>query len=101
MATKKLPKFRSREAEARFWDSHSLADYIGQMKDVTELFTFAPELVHKIQERSKKKMISLRLAGWEIERSKQIAKAKHIPYQALLRVWIDEGLRRETRHDLA
>src|SRR3989344_5081506 len=71
MATKKLPKFRSREAEARFWDSHSLADYIGQMKDVTELFTFAPELVHQIQERSKKKMISLRLAGWEIERSRE------------------------------
>ncbi|MBI1979133.1 MAG: hypothetical protein HYS58_00040 [Elusimicrobia bacterium] len=95
MKTNKLPHFKSAAEEAKFWDTHSLADYVHEMKDVTDLFTFSPHLIDKIQKRARKKMIAIRLAQWEIEKSKEIAKRRHVPYQALIRHWIDEGLRRE------
>ncbi|OGR84127.1 MAG: hypothetical protein A2901_08900 [Elusimicrobia bacterium RIFCSPLOWO2_01_FULL_54_10] len=94
---KKLPRFKSREEEAKFWETHSSSDYLEGLEDVTHLFTVAPELVHKIQQGAKKKLISLRLASWEIDRAKAIAKRRHMPYQVLLRSWIDEGLSREAR----
>ena len=41
-----------------------------------------------------KKPISLRLDGWTIELTKMMAKQHEMPYQAILRIWIEEGLRR-------
>lgn len=42
----------------------------------------------------KKQPISLRLDGWIIELTKMMAKQHEIPYQTILRIWIEEGLRR-------
>lgn len=95
MKRKRLPKFKSAEQEARFWETHSLADYVGQMENVTDLFTFAPQLIAKINERARKRLLAIRLANWEIEKTKEIAKKRGMPYQTLMREWIDEGLRRE------
>lgn len=97
MKRKRLPKFKSAKQEARFWETHSLADYVGQMEDVTDLFTFAPQLIAKINERAQKRLLAIRLANWEIEKAKEIAKKRGMPYQTLMREWIDEGLRREAR----
>ena len=90
---KKLPHFKTTEEEAKFWDSHSLKNYIHEFEpaDVDELFLSNADWHRMIQERTKKKLISLRLAQWEIERSKQIAKKRKVPYQILLRQWIDAG----------
>jgi predicted DNA binding CopG/RHH family protein len=95
MKNKKLPRFHSEKEEADFWATHSLTDYLHEFEpaDVDELFLSHAELHKRIQERSEKKLISLRLAKWEIERSKEIAKKKKVPYQLLLREWIDAGLR--------
>ena len=94
---KKLPRFKTAQEEAKFWDIHSLKDYIHEFEpaDVDELFLSNSEWHKRIQERSENKLISLRLAKWEIERSKEIAKKKKVPYQVLLREWIDAGLRAE------
>ena len=93
MKKKRLPHFKTAEEEAEFWDTHSLTDYWHEFERVDELFVLSPALAHKIRERAKKRLISIRLAQWEIEKSKQIAKIRKIPYQVLLRQWIDEGLR--------
>ncbi len=93
MKKKKLPDFKTAEDEANFWDTHSAADYWHELEPVDELFVLSPALAHKIRERAKKRLISIRLAQWEIDKSKQIAKIRKIPYQTLLRQWIDEGLR--------
>ena len=93
MKTKKLPVFKSSEEEAKFWDTHSVADYIGDLEPADEVFMLSPALVSKIRERAKKRLISIRLATWEIEKSKIIAKKRKMPYQVLIREWIDEGLR--------
>jgi len=90
---KKIPHFKNSEEAAEFWDTHSIQDYIHDLEPVDELFVLSPALAHRIRERAKKRLISIRLAEWEIERSKQIAKTRKIPYQTLLRQWIDEGLR--------
>src|SRR2546427_12720779 len=94
---RKLPHFKTAEEEVRFWDTHSLKDFIHEFEpaDVDELFLSNGEWHKRIQERSEKKLISLRLAKWEIERSKEISKKKKVPYQVLLREWIDAGLRAE------
>ena len=42
----------------------------------------------------RKQPISLRLDGWIIELTKRMAQQHEMPYQAILRIWIEEGLRR-------
>jgi predicted DNA binding CopG/RHH family protein len=86
---------RTSAAEKKYWDKHSVANHLHELKKADEMILLAPSLAKKIRERSKRKLISIRLAEWEIEKSKQIAKKKKVPYQSLLRHWIDEGLRAE------
>ncbi len=93
MKKKKLPHFKTAEDEANFWDTHSITDYLHELEPVDEVFVLSPALAHRIRERAKKRLISIRLANWEIEKSKQIAKTRKIPYQTLLREWIDAGIR--------
>ena len=93
MKKKKLPHFKTSEEAAKFWGTHSLTDYLHELEEVDELFVLSPALAQRIRERAKKRLISVRLAEWEIEKSKQIAKHMKIPYQTLLRQWIDDGLR--------
>ena len=86
MKKKKLPVFKSEDEEAKFWGTHSLADYIHEFEPVDELFrSCLPTLAHKIRERAKRRLVSIRLAHWEIEKSKEIAKRRKMPYQTSLR----------------
>jgi predicted DNA binding CopG/RHH family protein len=43
----------------------------------------------------RKKPVTLRLEARQIQRAKQLARAKSLSYQALLRNWISEGIARE------
>jgi len=56
---KVIPKFKSEEEEARFWDTHSPLDYPGEFDEVKEPFKFAPDLLKKAAERRRKKQRSL------------------------------------------
>lgn len=89
----KIPRFKSKSDEEAFWETHSVADYAGDLRKIDDLFVLAPALSEKIRERAKKKSISIRLAQWEIESAKRIAKARKMPYQRLLREWIDRGIK--------
>ncbi|MBI4565893.1 MAG: hypothetical protein HY716_14490 [Planctomycetes bacterium] len=92
---RKLPAFRSAEEEARFFETHSMAGYWDQMEDVDQIIELAPALARRIQERMKKRLLALRIEEWQIERAKQIARRKHVPYQQLMREWISRGIRSE------
>ena len=96
--SKKLPRFKSREEFATFWDTHDLTDYLDETEKVDQLFVLAPGLAKKIRERSEKKMVALRLAKWQLERARTLAKKNHIPYQSILRQWVERGLLAEMRH---
>ena len=93
MNNKKLPHFNTSEEAAAFWDNHSLKDYIHEFESADEMFVLSPALAQKIRERARKRLVSIRLAEWEIEQSKQIAKQRKMPYHALIRQWIDAGIR--------
>ena len=84
----KVPKFRTLEEEAEFWDTHSLADFWDQWKPVEGPL---------IDERPPKKLVSMRFDGALIDAAKRIARTKGIGYQTLLRMWAYEGLAREVR----
>ena len=87
---KRIPKFRSLEEERRFWDTHSVTEFLSEFKPVKVEFV-----------RPKKKLISLRLDTPQIASLKEIASRKGLGYLSLIRLWINERLSKEHRAPLA
>lgn len=94
----RLPNFKTREEETKFWDTHSMTDYLEELEPADEIFTLAPSLAERIRERAKTRAISLRLPQWEIDGAKRVAKKNGVGYQVLINAWIAEALRREAHH---
>ncbi len=94
---KRLPKFKSEEEEARFWDTHSPLDYPNEFTDTKEPFEFAPTFLRKAAQRreERKRQLTLRMGQRQIDLAKVIAKYKGLGYQTLIRMWVIEGIRRE------
>jgi predicted DNA binding CopG/RHH family protein len=93
--TKRIPELKTEAEIDRFWSTHSLTDYLGDTQDVDEVLVLAPELARRIRERSRKRLLTIRLEEWRITRAKAIARAKGVPYQRLLRDWIARGMASE------
>lgn len=93
--TKRIPDLKTEKDIDRFWSTHSLTDYLGDTENVDDVFVLAPELARRIRERSRKRLLTIRLEEWRIARAKAIARAKGIPYQRLLRDWISRGMASE------
>jgi predicted DNA binding CopG/RHH family protein len=80
---KKLPKFKNEDQERKFWDTHSSVDYFDWSKAKIGIF---PNL--KLTSRS----ISIRLPEGLINKAKIKANKLAIPYQALMKQCIAQGL---------
>jgi predicted DNA binding CopG/RHH family protein len=85
---KKIPEFRSEEAERKFWAEHDSTDYIDWQTARTRRF---PNLKPSLR------TISLRLPVSMIEDLKVLANKRDVPYQSLLKVFLAERLERERR----
>ncbi len=72
--TMKIPKFRSDEDAAAFWDTHSFADVARQTAAVNIRFVRKP-----------KQSITIRLGPEDIGRVEEIAKKKGLGYTSLIR----------------
>ena len=81
---KKIPKFKSLEAERLFWDTHNITDYLHELKPVKMQFV-----------KPKKKLVSVRLEAEQIEALKRIASRKGLGYLTLIRFWINQNLIKE------
>ena len=92
---KRIPPLRTEAEVDRFWAKHSLADYLDDTEAVDEVLELAPELARRIRERSRKRLLTIRIEGWMVDRAKKIAREKRIPYQRLLREWIGQGMRKD------
>jgi len=92
---KKSTQLRRERAIDAYWSRHSLVNHLRHSEEIDEKIQLAPELARRIAERSKKKMIALRLELWQLQRTKAIAAKRRIPYQHLLRYWITQGLKHE------
>lgn len=79
----KIPKFKSLEEEARFWDTHSFADYWDEFRNV--------DLVVDLQ-KPKEEILVLRVQKNIKDQLEKIAKNKGLNISSLARLWLMERL---------
>ncbi len=81
---KSIPKFKSESEERAFWETHDSTDYV----DWSRAQQIAlPNL------KPSTKTISLRLPQHLLDSIKAAANARDVPYQSLIKVWLQEKLR--------
>jgi predicted DNA binding CopG/RHH family protein len=83
---KKIPRFATEAEERRFWETHDSTDYVDWSKAQRARF---PNL--KLSTKS----ISLRLPEGTLDRIKIAANKRDMPYQSLIKYWLDEKLKAE------
>ena len=85
---KLIPKFKTEGEERAFWAAHDSTEYIDWSKAEQVIF---PNL------RPSTESISLRLPKYLLARIKQIANAKDVPYQSLIKIFLADRVDRELR----
>ena len=80
---KPIPKFASEDEERQFWEEHDSSEYLdwSQAQQVV-----MPKL------KPTTKTISLRLPQHLLDSIKAAANARDVPYQSLIKVWLQEKL---------
>jgi predicted DNA binding CopG/RHH family protein len=79
-----IPEFATEDEEREFWATHDATDYFDQRKAERGVF---PSL------KPSTTSISLRMSIQMLERLKIAANKRDIPYQSMIKVWLDEKLR--------
>ena len=82
---KAVPRFKSEAEERRFWETHDSTDYVDWSK--AERVTL-PNL------KPSTETISLRLPKHLLDGIKAPANSRDVPYQSLMKVWLQERLHR-------
>lgn len=80
---KTLPEFSNEKEEKRFWETHDSTDYL-DWKQAHQVIM--PNL------KPTTKTISLRLPQHLLDSIKTAAHARDVPYQSLIKVWLQEKL---------
>ena len=80
---KNIPSFKSEEEERAFWETHDSTDYLDWTKAQQVIM---PNL------KPSTKTISLRLPQHLLDSIKAAANARDVPYQSLIKVWLQEKL---------
>jgi predicted DNA binding CopG/RHH family protein len=81
---KTIPKFANEAAERAFWEKNDSTAYVDWKKAERTAF---PNLKPSTQ------TISLRLPQHLLDSIKTAANARDVPYQSLIKVWLQEKLR--------
>lgn len=87
---KKIPKFKNEDEEREFWATHDSTQYIDWSK--AERGIIFPNLKPTSQ------LISLRLPLATLERLKDLANKKEIPYQSLIKIYLNREIAKEISH---
>ena len=83
---KPIPRFRNEAEERKFWETHDSTPYVDWSRAQRVRF---PNL--KLSTTA----ISLRLPLGTLERLKIAANRRDVPYQSLIKVWLEEKLKAE------
>ena len=85
---KPIPKFASEAEERAFWETHDSTNYV-QWQDAERMTL--PNLKPTTQS------ISLRLPSHLLERIRSEANKRDVPYQSLIKVWLEEKVSQKDR----
>lgn len=83
---KEIPEFKSEDDEREFWATHDTTDYFDWDNARPMVF---PNL------KPTTKTISLRLTGSMLDRIKAAANKRDVPYQSLIKMFLQERLEKE------
>lgn len=78
----RIPEFSSREQEAEFWDTHSIADYEDEFKPVRVRFA-----------KNLSEGITIRLDPETLRKVRSLAREKGLGPTTLIRMWVLEHLK--------
>lgn len=81
---KKVPEFANEQEERRFWEQNDSSDYLDWSKA-------QPVVMANLKPTTK--TISLRLPQHLLDSIKAAANSRDVPYQSLIKVWLQEKLR--------
>ena len=79
----KIPKFKTYEEEANFWDTHSFTDFPGEFKPVKVVFNL---------KKPKDDMLTIRLQTNLKSKLTEVATQAGVNASTLARMWIVEKL---------
>jgi len=82
--TKKIPKFKNIKEEALFWDTHDVADYLSEMKEVKTSFDLSAP---------KEEILTIRVQSSLKNQLEKIAKNYGVGLSTLLRIWFVDKLK--------
>ncbi len=82
---KTTPKFANEATEREFWEKNDSSNYVDWSKAQVAAF---PNL------KPSTKTISLRLPQHLLDAIKTAANARDVPYQSLIKVWLQEKVQR-------
>ena len=86
---KPIPEFKNEDEEREFWATHSSVDYVNWSKARRDV-TF-PNL------KPSTKTVSIRLPEWLIGSLKTLANKKDVPYQSLVKMFLAEKVKEESK----
>ena len=86
---KKIPSFKNEEEEREFWSENDSSEYVDWKKAERVIF---PKL------KPSTKTISLRLPEHVLNEIKMLARKKDVPYQSLIKMFLNDRLNKELRH---
>ena len=83
-----IPHFKNEDEEREFWSTHDFTDYMHLFKPVElDLSELKPST----------ESISLRLPSYLLARIKELANAKDVPYQSLMKIFLAEKVEEKLR----
>lgn len=85
---KKIPHFKNENEEAEFWANHNSTDYFDISKAIVN--PSFPNL------KLSTKTITIRVSQSLLDSLKMIANKKDVPYQSLVKIFLDEKVREES-----
>lgn len=86
---KPIPRFKNEDEEAEFWATHDSTDYFDISKAIIN--PSFPNL------KPSTKTITIRVPQALLDDLKRIANKKDVPYQSLVKVYLDEKVREESQ----
>lgn len=87
---KKIPDFKNEQEEAEFWKNHDSAEYIDWSQARATSF---PNL------KPTTESISLRIPSALLARIKELANEQDVPYQSLMKVYLNDRVKQELKAD--